>query len=119
MKQDEVKLKLRVWSEGMIDQIFPLTSGNIFDTFKNSTAKLWIEQNISRLDPILKVFADATGDIDIPKITGHYSQSLFINGDLRLDIKSLVPKEYGILKEFLPNKVILLKAEDIAEIFKT
>ena len=33
----------------------------------------------------------------------HYEHSLFENGEMRLDIKSMIPQQYEWIKEYLPN----------------
>ena len=47
----------------------------------------------------------------------YYEDVLFENDELRLDIKTMIPEQYGWLNEYLPNKVILFKKEDLKHLF--
>jgi hypothetical protein len=48
----------------------------------------------------------------------YYEQALFENGELRLDVKSMIPESFEWIKEYLPNKIILFKVDDFRHIFK-
>jgi hypothetical protein len=115
MKIDEVKLRINEFIQGTIDLYIP--PNNIFDKMKNATAKLWIDQNIWKLYKAIDTFGDQYGEIDIDKIMCYYEDSLFENNELRLDIKTMIPKQYEWLNEYLPNKIILFKKEDLKHLF--
>lgn len=116
MHKDEVKMKIRCFVDQTIDSVVPMD--NIFNKLKNSTFKLVIDENINKLDPILSTFADEQGEIDIEHIISHYQATLFTNGELRVDLKSIIPDEYSVIKDMVPNKVILFRQNDLANIFK-
>lgn len=116
MKTDEVKLRIKNFIDNTIDLYIPPT--NLFDKIKNSTAKLWIDQNMWKLSKAIDAFADEDDEIDEEKILHYYENSLFENGEMKLDIKSMIPVQFNWVKEYLPNKLILFKTEDFRRIFK-
>lgn len=116
MKIDELKIRLHKFVNNTIDLYVPPTG--LVEKMVNSTAKLWIDQNAWRLYKILDSFGDEHGEIDVQEILDHYEDTLFENGELRLDIKSMLPSSMDWVKELLPNKIILFKTEDFRNIFK-
>ena len=116
MKTDEVKLRIRNFIHNTIDLYVSPT--NFFDKMKNSTAKLWVDQNIYKLNKAIDAFSDENDEIDENKVLEYYEKALFENGELKLDIKSMIPSQYDWLKEYLPNKLILFKTDDLRRIFK-
>lgn len=116
MKTDEVKLRINKFINDTIDLYVPPT--NFFDKMKNSTAKLWVDQNMWKLNKAIEAFADENGEIDEDKVLHYYEQALFENGEMKLDVKGMIPKQYEWIKEYLPNKLILFKTEDFRRIFK-
>ena len=115
MKIDELKLRINQFIHGTIDLYLPPT--NFFDKMKNSTAKLWVDQNIWKLYKAIDSFGDQNHEIDIDKVLSYYEDALFENDELRLDVKSMIPQQYIWLMEYLPNKVILFKKEDLKHLF--
>ena len=115
MKIDEIKLRINQFINGTIDLYLP--PNNFFDKMKNATAKLWIDQNMWRLHKVLNSFGDQNGEIDVEKIMCYYEDSLFENDELRLDVKSMIPRQYEWLNDYLPNKIILFKKEDLKHLF--
>ena len=85
---------------------------------KNSTAKLWLEQNSWMLFKAIDAFGDEHHEIDIDKVLNHYESSLFENDELRLDVKTIIPQQYEWIKDYLPNKIILFKKDDLRNIFR-
>lgn len=85
---------------------------------KNSTAKLWLEQNSWMLFKAIDAFGDEHHEIDIDKVLRHYEYSLFENDELRIDVKSIIPQQYEWIKDYLPNKIILFKKDDLRNIFR-
>ena len=53
MRTDELKLRIKTFTENLINQYLP--TGNIIETLKNTTAKYWLSQNIGKLDSILSL----------------------------------------------------------------
>ena len=111
MRTDELKLRIKTFTENLINQYLP--AGNIIETLKNTTAKYWLSQNIGKLDSILNAFADENREIDINKLKEFYEPVIFQNDEFRLDVKSLIPEEQVILKNMLPDNIILFHREDL------
>ena len=116
MNVDEVKLRVIKFLNNTIDLYVPPT--NFFDKLKNSTAKLWLEQNQRRIGKAICVFGDENHEIENDDVMKYYDQALFENGELRLDVKSMIPEAFEWIKEYLPNKIILFKVDDFRHIFK-
>lgn len=116
MKDDEVKMRIVNFINSTIDLYMPPI--NFFDKLKNSTAKLWVEQNQWRLGKAINAFSDENHEIDVDKVVDYYERALFENGELRLDIKNMLPESFQWVKEYLPNKIILFKSDDIRGIFR-
>ena len=116
MKTDEIKLRVNKFLNDTIDLNMPPVG--IFDKMKNSTAKLWLEQNSWRLFKAIDAFGDEHHEIDIDKVLNHYESSLFENDELRLDVKTIIPQQYEWIKDYLPNKIILFKKDDLRSIFR-
>lgn len=115
MKMDEVKLRINQFIHGTIDLYIPPTT--FFDKMKHATAKLWVDQNIWKLYNILDKFGDQNGEIDIEKVVTYYEETIFENGELRLDVKTMIPRQYDWINEYLPNKIIVFKKEDLNYLF--
>lgn len=115
MNVDAIKLRVKRFVMNTIDLCMPPT--NVFDKIKNSTAKFWVEQNMWRFNKVIDAFGDENKEIDVEKLKSYYLDSLFENGEMRLDIKSMIPCQYDWLKEYLPNKIVLFKEEDLTNIF--
>lgn len=115
MRTDEVKMRVKKFILNTIDLYLPPT--NIFDKLKNSTAKLWLDQNMWRINKVIDAFGDEHNDLDIEKVKKYYMDAIFENGEMRLDIKSMIPSQYDWLKEYLPNKIVLFKEDDFNNIF--
>ena len=114
MNIDEMKLKMKNFVNNTIDLYFPPT--NFFDKLKNATAKLWVEQNTWRLHKILEAFADEYHEIDGDKVIEMYEHILFENGELKLNVKEMIPENMTWINDFLPNKIIIFKKEDLYDI---
>ena len=116
MKTDEMKLRIHKFLNDTIDLYMP--PNGFIDKMKNSTAKLWLEQNSWRLFKAIDAFGDEHHEIDIDKVLNHYESSLFENDELRIDVKSIIPQQYEWIKDYLPNKIILFKKDDLRNIFR-
>lgn len=111
MKTDELKLRIKTFADELIDQYLP--AGNIIETLKNTTAKYWLSQNIGKFDSILNMFADVNGEIDTAKLKEFYEPVIFQNDEFRLDVKSLIPANQELLRNMLPDNIILFRREDL------
>ena len=116
MKIDEMKMRIHHFVHNTIDLYLP--PSNFLDKMKNATAKLWIDQNIWQVNKMLDSFGDEHGEIDFEKVIDIYEDVLFSEGELRIDLKDMIPDEYGWVKSQLPHKLILFKKEDLRDIFR-
>ena len=108
MKAQEVKLKLVTSVNRLIDTYFgsPVVSEKMI----NATLKVLVKQNAYKLDNMLDLFADANGDINPQDILIEYANQVDENGVI-IDIKQYINNE--TLKQFMPNKVLVMRKEDI------
>lgn len=108
MKAQEVKLKLVTSVNRLIDTYFgsPVVSEKMI----NATLKVLVKQNAYKLDNMLELFADANGDINPQDILIEYANQVDENGVI-IDIKQYINNE--TLKQFMPNKVLVMRKEDI------
>lgn len=111
MKTGEVKIRLTKAVMGMIDTYF--CDSTINDKFINSTLKILVKQNLYKVDPILEMFADKDGEIDVAEIVTEYSNMIDESGYI-FDLKKFVDDD--MIKGLIPNKVLLIKREDILKI---
>lgn len=117
MKVDEIKFRVKSFLLNTIDLYLPPT--NFFDKIKNTTAKFWVEQNSWKLNKILDAFSDENHEIDTEKLVSQYENVLFDqNGEMSVDVKSMIPSEYDTIKSILPDKIILFKKEDLRKLFQ-
>lgn len=108
MKAGEIKIRLTNTVMRLIDTYF---GGNaINEKFINSTLKILLKQNIYKLDSMLALFADKNGDINVNDIVNEYSNMLDENGFV-FDIKTYIQDD--LIKSFIPDKVLVIKKEDI------
>lgn len=108
MKIDEVKMKVSNALLNMIDTYFG--GNNINEKFINSTLKIIVKQNIYKIDSVLHMFADQNGEIDINEIINEYSNIIDENG-VTINLKDYVNND--MLKSFIPNKILIIKREDL------
>lgn len=112
MKVGEVKLRLSNSIMDMIDTYFCANTLN--EKFINSTLKILLKQNIYKIEGILNLFADQNGDINVEEIVKEYSD-LFDDNGVVFDLKEYI--ENDIIKNFIPDKVLLIKKDDILNLF--
>lgn len=113
MKIGEVKMKLSNSVMGLIDTYF---SGNALnEKFVNSTLKIILKQNLYKIDSILSLFTDQNGDINTDEIVMEYSKMIDENG-IVFDLKKYIDND--LVKTIVPDKILILKREDILNIFK-
>lgn len=108
MNAQEVKLKLITSINKLIDTYFGGFS--VTEKMINATLKVLIKQNAYKVDEMLNLFKDQNGDINPQDILMEYANQIDDNG-IVIDIKQFINND--ILKELMPNKVLLLKKEDI------
>ena len=75
LKIDAVKLKIHNFINNTIDLYIPPVS--FLDKMKNSTAKLWVSQNIWKLNKALEAFGDQNQEIDVDRVVDLYTDTLF------------------------------------------
>ena len=112
MKMQEFKLRLVGGVNNLIDDYFG--SNNISDKFINSTLKIIVKQNTNKVDSMLELFADENGCIDEHIIIEEYSKLIGDNGVL-FDLRDFIKND--TIKSFLPNKALVIKTDDLKNIF--
>lgn len=108
MKSSEVKLRLTGFVNGLIDTYF--SGASVKDKMINSTLKIIVKQNTWRADDMLKLFQDQNGEINMQEIVAEFANNIGDNG-ISIDIRDYVNNE--LIKSYLPNKVLLIKKDDI------
>ena len=111
MKIHEVKLRLNSSINKLIDTYFGLPT--VTEKMVNATLKIIAKQNMYKLDTILGMFADQNGEIDPQAILYEYANQIDENG-IRIDIKDYIDND--LIKQILPNKILIIKKEDIMSI---
>jgi hypothetical protein len=111
MKTGEVKIRISKAVYGMIDTYFGGTALN--EKFINSTLKILVKQNLHKLDSVLEMFTDKNGEIDATEIVAEYANIIDEKGFI-FDIKQYVDND--IVKSLIPDKVLVIKREDIINI---
>ena len=76
----------------------------------NATLKVLVKQNAYKIDGMLGLFADQNGNINPQEILMEYANQIDDNG-IVVDIKQYINND--TLKQFIPNKVLIIKKEDI------
>lgn len=113
MKIGEVKMRLSNSIINMIDTYFSGKTMN--EKFINSTLKLILKQNIYKIEPMLSLFTDKDGEINVNDIITEYANIIDESGYI-FDLKQYVHNE--TIKNFIPDKVLIIKREDIMNLFK-
>ena len=111
MKTAEVKIRLINTANSLIDTYFNGT--DFTEKFLNSTLKIILKQNIHKLDDIFNLFTDKYGEIDLKMMIDEYTNMISENGII-FDLKDYVTNDF--VKNMLPNKVLVIKKEDIMSI---
>jgi hypothetical protein len=111
MKTAEVKIRLVNTANSLIDTYFNGT--DFTEKFLNSTLKIILKQNIHKLDDIFNLFTDKYGEIDLKMMIDEYANMISENGII-FDLKDYVTNDF--VKNMLPNKVLVIKKEDIMSI---
>jgi hypothetical protein len=111
MKVAEMKLRLMTTINSLIDTYF--NEHGLTDKFINSTLKIIVKQNIHKLDNIFELFTDKNGEIDLQMMVNEYS-NMIPNEGIVFDIKEYINND--MVKNILPNKILIIKKEDIMSI---
>lgn len=112
MKTGEVKLRLSNSVMNLIDTYF--CGNTLNEKFINSTLKILLKQNVYKIEPMLNLFADKNGDINVDDIVDEYSK-MFDDKGLVFDLKDYIND--NTIKSFIPDKVLIIKKEDILNLF--
>lgn len=112
MKASEFKLSVVQGLNNLVDDYFG--SNTYADKFINSTLKIMIRQNTYKLDDILCLFTDEYGNVDELVIIEEYSKVIGDSGFI-LDIRDFIKNDF--VRNFLPNKALVIKKEDIHKMF--
>ncbi len=107
MKQDALKLKISNFAYNLIDKVFP--KGDFMTAIGNATAKFYIDQNISKIDGYLGMFADNDGNIDTNRFLELLEGQVFEDNKLKLN--QYIPEK---IQRFIPCDVYIDK-EDVKE----
>lgn len=108
MKTQEVRLKLITSVNKLIDTYF--NAPTVTDKMINATLKVVVKQNAYKIDSMLALFTDENGEINPHEVLMEYANQIDDNG-IVIDIKQYINNE--TLKQFIPNKVLLIKRDDI------
>lgn len=108
MNMSEVKLKLITSVNRLIDTYFGMPT--VTEKMINATLKVIVKQNAYKIDGFLNMFADQNGEINPQEVLIEYANQIDDNG-LIIDIKQYINNE--TLRQILPNKVLVMKREDI------
>lgn len=112
MKTQEFKLRLIQGVNGLVDDYFG--SNSTPDKFINSTLKILIKQNSYKVDSILELFADESGNVDERIIIEEYSKVIGDNGFI-FDIRDFIKND--LMRGLLPNKALIIKIDDLRNMF--
>lgn len=111
MIASEVKLRLSNKLNSLIDIYF--NGNNITEKFLNSTLKIILKQNMSKLDDIFELFSDKNGEIDLLMMANEYSNMIPEEG-IVFDLRDYISND--MIKNIIPDKVLLIKRDDIMSI---
>jgi tRNA isopentenyl-2-thiomethyl-A-37 hydroxylase MiaE len=112
MRAGEVKMRIANTAIKMIDTYF--SGGALNEKFVNSTLKIIVKQNIHKLDKILTLFSDQNGEINTVEIVREYANMIDEQG-FTFDIKNYIDND--MIKSIVPDKVLIVKREDILRMF--
>ena len=113
MKVNEFKLRFITGLNNMIDTYYG--SSSIVDKFMNSTLKVLVRQKSYIIEDTLNLFADKDGCIDEQMIIDEYAK-IFENERIIVDIRDYIKNDF--IKGLLPDKALVIKAEDIMRMLK-
>lgn len=108
MKAGEIKIRLINTVSGLIDTYFD--AHTMQEKFINATLKIILKQKIYKVDSMLNLFADKNGDINFNDVVNEYANMIDENGFV-FDLKDYIDDES--VKTFVPDKILVVKREDI------
>ena len=108
MRPAEVKLKLITSLNHLIDTYFGTPT--VTEKMINATLKVLLKQNAYKVDGMLNLFADEHGEINPQDILMEYANQIDESGVI-IDVKQYINND--TLKQLIPNKVLVLKREDV------
>lgn len=113
MKASAFKLRVINTLNGLVDTYFG--SNSMVDKLVNSTLHVMIKQKSYMLDDVMNLFTDKDGNIDEELIIDEYSK-MFGDRDIIIDIRDYIGNDF--IKGMLPNKSLVIKADDILDMLK-
>lgn len=117
MSVDEFKSKAVDFIDSLVDLYFPKTT--LFNRLANSTTKFYVEQHASDFDDVLQAFCSRdTQQIDTDALITRMDKDVFQNGELRINLSDILPANMQQIANVLPNKIIILKKDDMTRAFK-
>lgn len=108
MNISEVKLRIVNTLNSLIDTYF--RTDILTERFINSTLKIIVKQNISKLDDVLVLFSDKDGEIDLNMMVDEYA-NMFTDNGILFDIRKYINNDF--IRNMIPDKVLIIKKEDI------
>lgn len=113
MKASAFKLRVINTLNSLVDTYFG--SNSMVDKLVNSTLHVMIKQKSYMLDDFMNLFTDKDGNIDEETIIDEYSK-MFGDRDIIIDIRDYINNDF--IKGMLPNKSLVIKADDILDMLK-
>lgn len=108
MRTQEVKLKLITSVNKLIDTYFGLPT--VSEKLINATLKVLVKQNAYKIDGMLNMLSDQNGEINPQDVLVEYANQIDENG-IVIDVRQYINND--TLKQMMPNKVLVIKKEDI------
>lgn len=109
MKQDEFKKKFMEFGNHLIDSYFP-NDDKVVNRLVNNTCKYIFKNKINEIDPIIHLFANDCGEIDIMDFVS-YMQTNMIGDGLQVNLRDYVKS--GPLSQMLPDRTLVITKDDL------
>lgn len=113
MKKEELKRELTRFLNEMIDTYY--ANPTLGEKMLNYTLKVIVETNIDKADNMLELFTDKNGNIDADRIIHSYAEKMG-NETISFNLRDYVENDF--IKSMLPNKSLVISANDIASIIR-
>ena len=111
MKAGEIKMRIANKAMELIDTYF--NENSLSEKFINSTLKIAFKQNLYKIDPLLTLFTNENGEINVEEVISEYIQMIDESGFI-FNLKDYV--ESDSVKRLIPDKALVIKREDIQSI---
>lgn len=111
MKTNELKLKMCNFFNHMIDTYYG--NPNVGEKMINYTLKVIVKNNMNKVDSVLKLFETSEGEINAEEILQDYKMQMG-NEKITFDLRNYINQP--LLKNMLPDKALVISAEDISKI---